>query len=464
MIRQTSSLFLLLLLLLSGCDNNHQRSGLPPLEDMNVLVIVIDTLRADDLGCYTPELDVSPNIDALARHGVVFQRAIAPAPWTQPSVSSLMTGLIPSHHGTLQVRDQLSEDHTTMAERFSARGFQTAAVVSHHLLAADLGYGQGFDSFDESSVTSSKNHSSFQVTKVAIDQIQRLQDDPFFLFVHYFDPHYEYLHHKQFDRTSAYGGQVRDWKMTIANLRKRRNEMTASDFLYLHQLYREEIAYTDQQVGRLLDELQEQGLDKNTLVILTADHGEEFGEHNWIGHTSFLYDTLIHVPLIFSLPGHLKPNTVSTAVSLIDIVPTLEALAQTPGDEDWDGRSLLNLLGGKQGDNKRAIFSEVAFVSPRSERQSSEVEKEAFLAAVTSDDWKLIHDLERQTWELFSLLDDPGETHNLYTDNHDQAQRLRPLLSEWESGKTENWGRQFLGGDQLDDKERERLRSLGYIH
>ncbi len=129
-------------------------------------------------------------------------------------------------------------------------------------------------------------------------------------------------------------------------------------------------------MGGLIRRLEELGLADNTLIVLTADHGEEFGEHDWIGHTRGLYDTLVHVPLVFSLPGRLAPAEVATPVSTLDIAPTLEALANDPEDEDWDGRSLLDLLAGDAGDAERPIFTEVAFASPARVSGTSEVEKE----------------------------------------------------------------------------------------
>ncbi len=448
--------------ILTGCGSEPEES-LFALEDVNVLMIVIDTLGAEHLGAWTPGQDTSPNIDKLAAGGIRFSRASSTAPWTQPAVASLMTGLTPSRHGVLHLFDKLPEDHLTLAEAMAARGFRTAGVVSHFLINRDQGFGQGFEVYNDASMKGDQV-SSPKVTRIAISELRRLKDERFFLFVHYFDPHSEYLDHPEYDRTSGYQGPARQWDRDILTLREKRQGMNSLDIDFLRGLYREEIAFTDHHVGLLMAQLENLGLAENTMVILTADHGEEFMEHGWIGHTRFLYDTLLHVPLVFSLPGKLEPGTVEEPVALNDLMPTLLELSNQPTDlPDGDGRSLRPFLTGAPGKGDHPLFCEVSFLAPPKERGTIIAEKEAFMAAVSSDHWKLIHDLDHQLWSLFDRSTDPGEINDLFRENHPQVRRLQPLLLEWEKGKIDKWGRDFEGIKQMSEEDRKRLRSLGYV-
>ncbi|MEN8008104.1 MAG: sulfatase [Candidatus Krumholzibacteriota bacterium] len=450
-------------LFLSGCGGG-QEEGSFDLEDVNVLLIVVDTMGAGHVGAWSEGLDTSPNMDALAREGVKFNRAYSPAPWTQPAVASLFTGQTPSRNKVLHLMDTLPDSSFTLARALGERGFRTSGVISHFLINTKQGFGQGFERFNDNAVGGHRAVTSQEVTRNAIMEMRRLKDERFFLFVHYFDPHSEYMHHEEFDQTSGYQGQVHEWSRDIVSLRYNRHKMVDADVDFLRGLYREEISYTDKFIGKLLAQLETLGLKENTLVILTADHGEEFMEHDWIGHTHFLYDTLLHVPMVFSLPGRLQPRVVDEPVSLNDIMPTLMDLSRTPPqDASWDGRSLKELLDGASGKWKRPLFSEVSFLAPDDEKDTPAAEKEAFLAAVSLENWKLIHDLDEDRWMLFDRDADPLEKRDLFNPDHGKVQQMQPLLLEWEKGKVETWGREFKDLQPMSEEERKRLRSLGYV-
>lgn len=454
--------------LLTACAPRVE-SPLPPLEDVNVLLICIDTLGARHVGALAAEdeagLDTTPNLDALAREGVLFERAQAPSSWTQPSVGSLFTGLTPSHHGAIHPMSRLADDHRTLAETMKDMGKRTGGVISHFLIHRELGYGQGFDRYDVSPIAGPQGVTSERVSDRAIAQLEAMADDPFFLFVHYFDPHSVYVHHREFSRSDWYDGPARHWDPHINKLRARRFDMTPDDVRYFRDVYREEVAFTDHHVGRLLDALDRTGVRDDTLVIVVADHGESFMEQGWIGHTRYLYDTFVHVPMIMSLPLHLPPDTIRAPVSLVDVPVTLWDMAGEDVDSEYDGDSLLPLLAGEPEAEweRRPIFAEVAFLVDAEERNPRMIEKEAFLTAVTRDDWKLIHDLAAGTWELYDRSDDPLEREDVYAPDHPVVRDLRPRLQEWEEGKTETWGRDFVGLDEMSPEQRERLRSLGYV-
>ncbi|MFH2003108.1 MAG: sulfatase-like hydrolase/transferase [Planctomycetota bacterium] len=458
-----------LVLLMAGffsCSpGDGQAAGLiPMLEDLNVVLVVIDTLGAEHVGCLQPGLTNTPNLDALASKGVLFRRAATTAPWTQPALTSLFTSLMPSRHDVLNILDTLDLQLKTLAERMSERGFRTAGVVSHFMLGEIYGFAQGFDLFDESPAGDHQAITSHKVTDSAISLVDTMEGNPFFLFVHYFDPHFDYIHHPEFDCTSNYSGPLYPG-MKILDLRTIRDSLTPEDIEYLKGLYHEEIAYTDFHLGRLLDHLEKKGMTKNTLVIVTADHGEEFMRHGWIGHTRTLYNELLHIPLIVSLPGTLPPRTIDTPVSILDIVPTLMDLSATPEtDSNWEGLSLKEVLfKTPHRALKRDLFAEVSFTQPVALRQDHARNKTAIKAALLGPDLKLIHDLPTNQWELYDRLNDINDLRNLSAENHPMLGELQKRLRAWEKDRIQKWGIEFKAAPSAGEEEMEKLRNLGYI-
>lgn len=439
--------------------------GLPALEQMNVLLIVVDTLGAEHLGCHNPEWTHSPRIDELARQGVLFERAYSPAPWTQPAVASLFTSLTPSDHGLIQLFQRLDPKRPVLAEEMKSRGFATGAVISHSLLARGYGYGRGFDTYDGSPTSGHQGICGQKVTDKTMALLDELAGERFFVFAHYFDPHYNYLHHPDYDRTSSYQGRLEPG-MDIIGLRAIRHELEPADVNYLVDLHHEEIAYTDEQIGRLLEHLEELGLTDETLVILTADHGEEFMRHGWLGHTRTLYDELLHVPLIFRLPGKLRSRRLSAPVSLLDVMPTLLDMSlNPPPDLPGQGVSLLDWLTGSPPEaSNRSIFAEVSFRPPQNRISRGARDKQAFKASVLQGDWKLIHDVEAGSWELYNLAVDPHELRDEWRDDHPRGGRLRARLLAWEQERVPTWGTETAPTVDVDPETLEELRALGYIH
>jgi len=429
-----------------------------------VLLVVIDTFGAEHGGAFLhPGRTHTPNLDRLAAEGVVFPNAHTTAPWTKPAIASLFTGLMPRDHGSRQLSESLPASNTTLPQEMAARGLRTAGIVSHVMLKRRFGFGRGFDFYDQS-LTRGKNPelaiSSARVTDKALGWLERNPERPFFLFLHYFDPHYAYMHHPDFDRTSDYTGPLQSG-LDIWELRERRQELQPADVDYLIGLHHEEIAFTDQQIGLLLAHLEERGERERTLIIVVADHGEEFLRHGWIGHTVTLYEELLNVPMIISLPGSFPPRVVSAPVSVMDIYPTLMELAgaeSTPAKTG--GRSLLPLLQGQTDwPEPRPLFAEVSFSSPRRAKAQQRI---AFLNSVLLGRHKLIHDLTNDTWMLFDLKDDPEELRNLAGRDGPTETHLRSLLSEFEEqGAKVN----PTSGHELElpEEELQRLRSLGYI-
>lgn len=453
LLRAVSLLTALWMLALSGCRRASQQPALP-LADINVVLIVVDTLGAKHLGCFGSPGGYSPVIDGLAARGINFTRAYAAAPWTKPSVSAVLTGQLPASHGVTKLNSKLSADAQTLAELYQEHGWQTAGVVSHVLLAKKHGFAQGFGSYRN--VNRSKPHetiTSAKVTDGALEWLQqRKTDAPFFLFLHYFDPHYNYNHFPEFDRGTPYTGPVTPG-MGVRRLRELSGAFKPADVEYLQRLYHEEIAYTDQQIGRLVSYLEQQGLAERTLLVLVADHGEEFLERGWIGHTRTLHDELVHVPLIFYLPGTLRPGVVAAPVSQIDIVPTLAALSLPPqaAPARVDGISLAPWLGGAPADSERLIFSEVAFTSSGI--------KDAFKTSVVRGRYKLIHDRLSDSWALFDLIADPGERQDISAAQSAVRDELSQAIRRHETPP------EAVRGEEVEilPEEVKKLQSLGYM-
>jgi len=397
--------------------------------DFNVLIVTLDTVRQDRLGCYGYAQAVTPTCDRLAREGVVFDDAVTSVPVTLPSHATLFTGLYPLHHG---VRDngtsRLADDHVTMPETFKARGYDTAAFVGCFVVDARFGLDQGFDVYDFQ--VSPEGHrpkklefnerSAREVTDAAIGWLRQRQDErataPFFMWVHYFDAHLPY--------TSPLMSEAR----------------------FAGRGYDAEIAFVDQNLGRLRAELERLGLWQRTLVTVTADHGESLGEHKEPTHGMLLYESSVRVPLILCCPALFEgPVRISDQVTgLVDVRPTLHDVLGLPPAERCDGTSLLRT----RSDASRAIYLEtltplrLAGWSP--------------LYALRTHDVKYIL---APTREYYDLRADPQESDNLIAANPQLLSELTQHLQQMEVDAAEaHSARRPVAYDEV-----QRLAALGYV-
>ncbi len=469
-------LALVALAALAGNLIRQQRDALPGGSAPNVLLVVIDTLGARHVGhllrpatepSHTPEIDApershTPEIDALAMRGATFANAYSPAPWTRPAVASLFTGKMPSRHGVEGPVDRLAQRHATLAEELAARGYATAAITSQPLLRQGAGYRQGFASYDDSHARGREAVTARSVTDAAIDWIDAHARERFFLLAYYFDPHDAYQHHEAHDLTSGYEGPLEPG-MDVWKLREQRAALGPADRAYLVGLHREEIAHTDAEIGRLLRHLDLRGLERDTLVVLTSDHGEEFLEHGWIGHMRTLYDELLHVPLVVSLPGRIAPQRIEAPVSLLDVAPTILAVAGARSREEEEARDGISLVRALRGDARaladRALYAEVDYAPPEAgdRREVLTAHKTAFFGPR----WKLVHDLPSGRFELYDRESDPGETLDLWG-RAPEGLRMRRELLAFERSRP---GRSAPpeSGVASDAADLARLRELGYL-
>jgi arylsulfatase A-like enzyme len=463
-----------------GCGPDQavddRRSASPEADERrpDILLIVIDTLRRDHLGAYGWSRDTSPSIDALASDAFRFDRAYASAPWTQPSVASILTGLYPTAHGLTRIA-RLPDSLDTLPERLSRNGYRTAAIVSHVLLARIYNFHQGFDDFTvAAALPTHEVISTERVTDRATESLERLAKDPepYFLFVHYFDPHYQYQRHPEHGFSSESAGRLVGGE-DIETLRTIMETATPEELQFVLDVYDEEIRHTDAGVGRLLEKLRALGRYDDTLIVVTADHGEEFLDHGWLGHTRSLYEELVRVPLIIRPPArHLGARVVDTPVSLAAIAPTILELAgvdspsgpgrtasllpwlqhpaSSPDQTDATGTG----VGAPSGS---AIFVEVDFTSmdPRNEMKTTRKK------ALIEGDHKLIRDDLSGRIELYDLSVDPREQEDLSSRYPEIVERMRLRLQQ----QIDAISVKPTPTEEIEHaaSQIEELRSLGYV-
>ena len=434
--------------------------GSVPANPQNVILLAVDTWRHDHTtlsGKTAYKRDLTPHLRQLAQQGTLFTTAISQAPWTMPAFASIFTGLYPHEHGAISLSGKLNGKQTTLTEILKESGYTTGAVVSHTFVDRNHGFAQGFDYFDESQILGEWPITSEGITDQALGFLQRHQQRPFFLFVHYFDPHYAYRDHDQWDFSDSYSGWQRNQRQEIGHLRSQRHVLNEADIQHLVDLYDEEIAYTDSQIGRLLDYIRRQKLDKNTAIVLVSDHGEEFMERGWIGHTTTLYDEVIHVPLVMALPGvaervPLVEQTVETRAVFATLLNYLDIPYKAA-----PANSLLPMIrGAETGNDSAYAFSSVWL--PKADPGSG---KRVKMLSLRSNTWKLILDLTHQKEMLYNLQQDPDERNNLIESHPDQRGVLSAKLSDWFNAI------QAQAADaphtSPTDAEIKRLKSLGYM-
>ena len=403
------------------------RSSQPPptIQPTHIVLISIDTCRADHLGCYGHSPSRTPNLDALAEEGVLFENVIAPAPMTLPSHCTMLTGTIPPYHGVRDNGDYYLDDvHVTLPEILRGEGFVTGAVISAFVLDSRYGLDQGFDTYDDQfdeglgsrAVVERKGD---ETTDHAVAWLERHRDKKGFLFLHYFDPHQDY------EAPGPWGERFAD------------------------QPYLGEIAYTDHCIGKVVQKLKDLGIYDSTLLIVTSDHGEMLGEHGEVTHMYFIYQAAVRVPLMIKLPGPSEPRKIESLVGVVDIAPTVCGLLGIEMAAPVQGTSLVPLIsGGAPSDDERPQYCES--ITPTKYNANP-------LFGLVASRWKYIHTTSP---ELYDLHTDAGETNNLVQHEPKRAiamlNQLEQLL-QLEPPEPE--------GDRSvrDEESSRRLGSLGYL-
>jgi len=410
----------------------RSRPGRPgPSPPPSVLLITIDTLRADHLGCYGYARIKTPTIDRLASEGVRFENAYAQVPITLPSHAAILTGTYPMLNG---VRDftspGLAANVPTLAEILRRNSYHTAAFVSSFVLNSMWGLNRGFEVYDDSvdfDAPQAKNLSLLErrgdrTVDRFLNWLKKRESKPFFTWLHLYDPHSPYRPPEPF-RTR-----------------------------YSARPYDGEIAFDDFQVGRVVERLRELGLYENTFIALLSDHGESLGEHGEREHGFFVYNATLRVPLILKLPGKLTgPRFISQPVGTVDIAPTIAQVCRIPPPETtaFQGHSLLGVTAGVASGSDYAVYGESYY--PRNSFGWHE------LRTIITPRVKFV---DAPKAELYDLERDPGERVNLISENSAAAASLRERLGEFER----RFGNSAAGSAvPLDPETVEKLRSLGYV-
>ncbi|MFT5694511.1 MAG: arylsulfatase A-like enzyme [Myxococcota bacterium] len=442
----------------------------------NVLLITIDTLRADHLSLYGYSRETMPNLATWADEGVVFEHCYSPLPLTDPSMSSIMTGLHPTRHGVRQSGRTLSTTHPTLAEVLQANGYATGAFVSRVGLVGRGGLDRGFDTHDfaggealehvrgKGRIEAEKwQRRADSVTEAALTWLGVERQEPFFAWLHYFDPHAYYdppapfrgafrtgLESNPVGNLSAWWGKPRD-----------QAEMVAA--------YDAEILTVDHHLDRVVTALKQHGVWDSTLVVVTSDHGESLGEHGHLDHGEWLYDEQLHVPLIMRLPGVVPSDTrVPGLVRLHDIASTILELVGLTGNqveeivESMDGISARPMLTGSATASRRIfVESENCPAPDRGPHLAPGMVcypegSEGKLRAVFDGRFKLIITprVGRRTYELYDLENDPEEHLDLSGQQPNRVRELEAAIDEFWQGATSK--------SIVNDEIVEQLRALGY--
>jgi len=399
------------------------------LRGYNLLIISVDTTRADHVGCYGNRSVQTPVIDGLAREGVLCAQAVTPSPSTLPAHSSLLTGLYPCHHGArANGTFRLEEKVTTLAERLKARGYRTGAVISAFVLDSRFGLDQGFDLYHDD-LTKGMQYSAHMfreraaelTNEPATEWLREDPESPFFLWVHYFDPHAVYMPPEPF-----------------------RSQ-------YADDPYDGEIAYVDSQIGVLLEQLKDLGVRDKTLVVYVSDHGEGLGEHGEQTHSLLVYDSTLHVPMILNAPSRLPAGKViHRQCCLVDVVPTALFLL---GEEVPPGLDGMNLCAASASDPRPVLIETICTMT---------LHGWAPLLGVRRTDYKYIL---APTPELYDLGKDPRELKNLHDKRPELVRELGARLASWLGKDPYLATRKVVDLSNLvaDEEMLRHLGALGYV-
>jgi arylsulfatase A-like enzyme len=416
-------------------------------EPYNVLLIGVDTLRPDHLGCYGYERPTSPNIDRLAAEGVLLEKTVSQCPWTLPSFATALTSLYPSQHGAGINMSTMRTSFPTLAEILRDSGYSTGAVINVSVLRPEFGVDRGFDHYDVAEPN--VRRTADEVTRIALDWIDLNRDKPFFAFVHYFDPHLSYAPPAPYDTLfdPGYRGRVgrsfeRDDYLDLKSvLLEQTDQQTGADWNHIRALYDGEIAFTDEAIGKLLAGIADRGLTKSTLVVFLGDHGEEFSEHDGFGHGHTLFREVINVPLIFRLPGRLAGRArVERQVRLVDVVPTVLDLLGIEADAHFEGVSLAPLLtqaGRLERPGQSLLPPEVAF--------SEGLQRGTERKGLSAYPWKFVYDMKTGDEVLYDLRQDPAESANVRDGRGDVVDLLKGMLFGCLLATSDTWYVEIAG-------------------
>jgi len=464
----------------------------------NVLMVVMDTVRADHLSCYGYERETTPNLDAFAAEGTLFENAISPAAWTLPAHTSLFSGLLPSEHGVLHGEFSQREDVPMIPEHLSEAGYRTAAFSNNPWVSADYDFDRGIDTFVDvyrehvHKYMSGLNQTLTRIKKALLLSdtgaestnkalkawIDETDDEPFFAFLNYMEPHQVYTPRRPYHRKYLDGGPLTPYREVLKNRNLHRErgkifsgerELKDEEIAAIEALYDGELSYLDTKLGELFEWLKFKDIYDDTLIIVVGDHGEEFCEHRPMGHQIVdhhfaLYDSIVRVPMIVRYPSEFEDETIEAPVQLTDVPLTLTDMIDDPAVDFAGGMSARSLY---DPDPQRVALAE--YLTPPPQLDSLREHAPTFdwstyevdLRMARSRTQKLVRYRNRGTEELYDLSDDPQEQDDI-SGRIMADQRLVDTLKEWGEPPATNAGEATRPGKQDGDVQ-EHLKDLGYL-
>lgn len=452
------SLLILICLGVFGCEKETNKRGVENQQladyecsDCNVVLISIETTRADHLGCYGYTKNTTPFIDSIAKDGILFENAFAPRGLTWVSLTSMLTSLYPISTDVRNNGQVLDYNKTqTMASILNSNGYVTAAFLTNFYEAGDYHFGMKFCGDDEF------------ITNQAIQWIGKNKDQKFFFWMHYLAPHSAYEPPAKYDifTDKNYRGKYDGSNKSLENVTLNKINLAYSDYKQIISSYDGEIFYVDNLIKKVYKALENFGLSEKTIVVITADHGEDLYQHNYyFYHHCSIYDSSLHIPLIFKLPDNsYRGRRVDSIVENIDIMPTLFDMLNIEKHAPFQGNSLLPLFNSDVNDTFDVALGEY--------------EKDMF--TIRTHEWRYIYNPKNITpygypegdyyrvdmEELYNHLIDPNEMVNVVTKYPDIAASLRKELLNSYKPLTE----EIVPSKKADEKTLEQLRSLGYLN
>lgn len=420
----------------------------------NVILISIDTLRPDRLGAYGASAPTSPTLDKLAAGGVLYNNAFATSPWTLPSHASMLTGLYPNRHGLKETDHKLSEKIPTVTSVLAKAGFATAGFVSSSFLNELRGLHQGFESFHyEQEIAQHGNvifvrNSGPEITTRALEWLSERDDQPFFLFVHYYDPHSDYSPSREYRRmfVKSYSGTSDGSTVQLRQVAMGQRKLTEEDTQHLLQLYDAEIRQLDDELARLVQYLDERGLSDNTALVITSDHGEEFMEHGRTLHGRTFFSEVIDVPLILHGPGVPSGLRIDDLASVVDVTPTILGLLDIEPPANLQGIDLSKNWSNEGGSRHTFVVAEALH----------EVPGDAIM--IQDERYKLIYERLGARARLYDLELDPMEQRDISSSHPEPLAKLMAALRTYR--QTENTAHSI---PTRSASEEALLRRLGYL-
>ena len=433
----------------------------------DIVLITIDALRYDHLGCSGYQRNTSPEIDHLAGSGIRFTRCYAQAPHTHPSIASVMTGTYPRTHRSIVGSRILSPANRTMAEILQDAGYRTGAFVQNYWLSETFGFNQGFSEFHNLDIELSGNRSMEHI----LEWLESQESDPRFLWLHFLEPHAGYMPRQQWIKEYLPDYQGDFFTFTndmLIECRCNGIRLPEEELDYIQACYDSEIRWTDEAIDRIIHFVRDRSGHRPVLFIITSDHGDEFYDHGSLGHDHTLYDELLHVPLILYSPEvWQKPTVISSPVGSIDILPTVLDLLGLDQPAGLEGISLLEFSGSNFPSNRPVIAQRYFF------RLASH------LISITQYPWKMaveipdidhndIHnwsiDADRCPALLYNLSSDPDESMDLMASEPEVAAELLDILVAWSHSGTDRNVHEAHDNEQpIDNETRSRLQTLGYL-